>query len=491
MLARIGKLIEGLNRSGARYCHWKSNFSLAETVLGRTDIDLLVHRQDACQFRGILTQQGFRPAQNTDSRPLPSMEHHFALDDDSGELVHVHAYYRVITGESLAKNYRLPIEEMLLQDRRTASVIRIPAREAELLTFTLRIMLKHTSLFELVLLSRYWKQAQAEMNWLAEEGSLEGALELASVWLPPLEADLFSTCVTALRAPAPLWKRIILGHRVRSRLRVYARHSTVRAWLSGAKTFTTMVVRRFGRSQKNMVLQSGGAVIAFVGAEATGKSTLLSEIGRWLGGYFVVERVHAGKPASTGLTAIPNALVPALRALLPRYRSTRVEAQYASSNRGGNPGRTFPLLYGVRAVLLAYDRRALLSRAFGRAANGAIVLCDRYPSLQSGAPDGPQLSHLPVPRGRISVRRLLARTEARLYRQIAPPDLVVYLTAPLEVTVSRNAARDKQEPEAYVRQRHAMTSNLEFGKAPVHRVSTDQAFDQTVLEVKRAIWEGL
>jgi thymidylate kinase len=491
VLARIGHLIEELNGSGIRYCHWKSNYSLPETVLGRTDFDLLVHRQDACQFRKILTQQGFRPVQDTDRRPLPSMEHHFALDDDSGELVHVHAYYRVITGESLAKNYHLPLEEMLLQDTRAASAVRVPAREAELLTFTLRIMLKHTSLMELVLLSRYWKQAQAEMNWLAEDGSLEGALDLASIWLPPVEADLLSTCVAALRTPAPLWKRIVLGHRLRLRLRVYARHSTVRAWLSGAKTFTVMVVRRFGRSQKNLVPQSGGAVIAFVGAEATGKSTLLSEIGRWLGAHFVVERVHAGKPASTALTAIPNALLPALRALLPNYRSTRVATQYTSSKRVENPGKPFPLLYGVRSVLLAYDRRALLSRAFGRAANGAIVLCDRYPSQQSGAPDGPQLSHLPAPKGRVSVRRLLAHAEARLYRQIPPPDLVFYLTAPLEVTVSRNAARDKREPEEYVRWRHTLTSNLEFGKTPVHRVSTDQAFDQTVLEVKRAIWNGL
>jgi hypothetical protein len=491
VLAKIESLIQELNSSGIRYCHWKSNYSLPETVLAQTDVDLLVHRQDASEFRGILTRQGFRPVQNTDGKPLPSMEHHFARDDDSGALVHLHAYYRVITGESLSKNYRLPIEEMLWQNTRQAGAIPVPTRGAELLTFTLRIMLKHTNLMEWVLLSRYWQEAQAEINWLAEDDALDQALDLVTVWLPPLEVELFADCVTALRSPASLWKRIVLGHRLRSRLRVYARHSTLRAWLAGAQRFATMMIRRYGRSQKNMVPQSGGAVIAFVGSEATGKSTLLSEVGGWLGGYFAVEKYHAGKPPSTVLTALPNALVPALRALLPGHRSTRVETRYASGNPKANPDKTFPLLFGVRSVLLAHDRRSLLKRAYRRAANGTVVLCDRYPSLQSGAPDGPQLSHLPVPKGRFSIGRRLARTEAWLYRQIPPPDLVIYLTAPLEVTVMRNAARDKTEPEDYVRRRHAQASNLDFGRAPVLRIETDQPFDETLRQVEGAIWTSL
>jgi thymidylate kinase len=148
-------------------------------------------------------------------------------------------------------------------------------------------------------------------------------------------------------------------------------------------------------------------------------------------------------------------------------------------------------MFAIRSALLAYDRRLLLTRAFSRAANGTIVLCDRYPSLLSGAPDSPQLSHLAVPPGQYSVRRLLAQIEARLYREIPPPDLVIYLTAPLEVAVLRNATRGKKEPEDYVRRRHARSSNLEFGKTPVHEINTDQPLDQTVLEVKKAIWNAL
>jgi hypothetical protein len=98
------------------------------------------------------------------------------------------------------------------------------------------------------------------------------------------------------------------------------------------------------------------------------------------------------------------------------------------------------------------------------------------------------LSRFPIPAGKHPVRRLLARIEARLYREIPPPDLVIHLCAPLEVTLLRNATRDKREPEDYVRRRHAQSASLDFGQTPVYRINTDQPFAETVREVKDVIW---
>ncbi len=491
MLAKISHFIGELNRSGIRYCIWKSNAALAEALSGQTDVDLLIHRKDANLFRTILSQLCFLPAVTKDSESFPSMEHYFALDEESGVLAHVHAYFRVITGESLSKNYRFPIEDMLLQNTREVDSVRVPTKSAELVVFTLRMMLKHTSLMELVLLARYWKQVKQEIEWLLESDPIDETLSFVNRWLPSLDTDLFSDCVAAIKSPAPLFRRVILGHQLRSQLGLYARHSTVRGWLSGFQKFTIMLFRRLTRSQKGMIPRCGGAMIAFVGSEATGKSTLLAEMRGWLGEHFAVKQVHAGKPKSTILSAAPNLFVPALRSILPTYRSTYVEAECVSKEQSEKSRTVYPLLFAIRSVLLAFDRRSLLSRAFSRAANGTIVLCDRYPSLQSGALDSPQLSHLPVSQNRYSVRRLLAKIEARLYREIPLPDLVIYLSAPLEVTVSRNATRGKKEPEDYVRRRHARSSNLKFVKTPIYEINTDLPLDQTVLEVKRAIWNAL
>ena len=227
--------------------------------------------------------------------------------------------------------------------------------------------------------------------------------------------------------------------------------------------------------------------IAFVGSEASGKSTLLNEVESWLGRDREVRRIHAGKPPSTWLTLIPHALLPTFRALFPEQRLLRVEAKMEEPPaRGG-----YPLLFAFRSVMLAYERRALINGALRRSRKGTIVLSDRYPSDSGGAPDGPQLGHLPLPSGRPSARRVLAALEGRLYRDIPPPDIVFHLSAPLEVTLARNAVREKREPEGYVRLRHAMSANLHFEGSVVHRVDTDREFESVVVEIKDAIREAL
>lgn len=490
MLTLVHNLIEELNRSGIRYCHWKSNIALTEALEGKTDIDLLVHRADASAFRLIVDRLDFRPALLTDGDSFPSMEHYYGLDEESSVLVHVHAYYRVITGESLAKNYRLPIEQMLLENTRQEGSVPVPQKSAELLVFTVRMMLKHTSPMEIFLLSRYWKQVKKESDWLLEPGAREDALGLVKCWLPSVDVKLFAECISALEAPAPLSHRIRLGHKLRAQLHPYSRHSMLRAWIGELEKFAIMARRRLIRGPRGMIPRNGGAVIAFVGSEATGKTTLLAEMNHWLGEHFAVEQIHVGKPKSTLLTVIPNSFVSILRARFPTYRSTRIQEDLGKPVEE-NTRKSYPLVFAIRSTLLAHDRRAMLMRAYSRAANGVIVLCDRYPSQQIGAPDSPQLAAQSSPEEQKFSRRRLAEKEAQYYREMPPADLVVYLTAPLEVTVKRNATRGKREPEDYVRWRHARSANLEFGKTPVYRIDTDQPLEQTIRDVKHAIWNAL
>ena len=283
----------------------------------------------------------------------------------------------------------------------------------------------------------------------------------------------------------------MLGRRVRAQLGPFARRGRTRAWLVETRAFAGKALYRSRGSRKALTPAGGGAVIAFVGPEATGKSTLLDDVAGWLGAHFTVRRVHAGKPPSTLLTVIPNLLLPALRSLVPGQRSTRVTASRGSGNGDESGGKPFPLLFGIRSVFLAHDRRALLTRAYARSANGEIVLSDRYPSVERGALDGAQLGHGDEPSPRGGVRSWLAGVESRLYLDIPPPDVVIYLTAPLEVALERNRERAKSEPESYLLSRHARSSNLQFDRVPVHKVETDRPLDELRTEIRRLVWEAL
>ena len=491
MLDKLQQLIEKLSANEIKYCHWKSNSALSQVLTGETDVDLLIHRKNGDSFRLIMSALKFRPAGFQGDAPFPAVEHYFAMDEGTGVFVHVHAYYRVITGESLSKNLHLPLEEMLLQNVCEEASIPVPEKSAELVIFTIRMILKHTSLVELLMLSRDWKGVRREIEWLMEAKPMDETLKLVAEWLPTVDVRLFSECIDALKVPALLLRRIRLGLQLRSQLRIYARNSWLQSWLSGIQKFTLMVYGRVTRSKRGMTLQSGGAVIAFVGPEATGKSTLLTATRRWLGEHFVIKQIHAGKPKSTPLTMLPNLFLPLLRSALPTYRPSKIDTRQASAEQSQKSPEVYPLISAIRSVFLAYDRRALLSRAFARAANGSIVLCDRYPSMSKGAPDGPQLQQFTIDPKRYPIQYWLARTEKRLYQEIPLPDVVISLCVPLEVALLRNKNRGKEEPEDYVRLRHSLASNLEYGNAPVYKINTDQPLDTTVLEVKETIWRNL
>jgi thymidylate kinase len=487
VLRVVGELAKELNEGRIRYCHWKSNWALGESIRGDGDLDLLVHREDSGRFREILESLGFRPVVDAANPPFPAVEHFHAMDPDSSAIAHVHAYYRVVTGQSLVKNYRLPIEAMLLENtREDESSLRVPIKGAELVVFTVRMSVKHASPFELVLLRRQWKRIQAEVAWLLDESALDCALELLPKWLPQLDRVTFERAVRALERPAPLGTRIAMGHRVRRRLRPFARYGAIRAMTTEIRKFFNLFSHRLRGSKKGLTPIAGGAVIAFVGPEASGKSTLADKIRTWLRGHYTVERIHAGKPPGTLLTALPNLMVPLMRRLAPSVRSTTVEARIASSEKPP----AVSTLFALRSVSLAWDRRALLLKAHANAARGRIVLSDRYPS-RPGAIDGPQLARILGSPHHSAWLRWLARLESRLYTDIPRPDLVIYLSAPLDTTLARNLARDKTEEDTYVRKRHARAADFEFDHTTVHRINTDRPLDDTTREVKLAVWRML
>ena len=43
-----------LNTHNIRYCHWKSNVNLQKALEGKTDLDILIHKEDKKKFESVL-----------------------------------------------------------------------------------------------------------------------------------------------------------------------------------------------------------------------------------------------------------------------------------------------------------------------------------------------------------------------------------------------------------------------------------------------------
>src|SRR3546814_8562772 len=95
------------------YCHWKSNIRLGATLAGREDIDLLVDPRCDAQIHAALARCGFRTAVSRAGTGHPGIFHALALDSATGELVDLHAYHQIVSGDSRSEEHTSELQSLM------------------------------------------------------------------------------------------------------------------------------------------------------------------------------------------------------------------------------------------------------------------------------------------------------------------------------------------------------------------------------------------
>src|SRR5947207_1924185 len=131
----LAELAGRLHHEAVRYCHWKGTFNVRRILSGEGDVDLLVHRKDVRRFEAALVALGFKRAVDPLRPRTPSVAHFYGLDKLSGVLIHLHVYYRLVTGDPLLDDYALPLEELLLQNTLLVDGMHVAEPSAALTVF--------------------------------------------------------------------------------------------------------------------------------------------------------------------------------------------------------------------------------------------------------------------------------------------------------------------------------------------------------------------
>jgi thymidylate kinase len=477
-------LFAALERSGVRYCHWKSNIRLEQSLSGIEDIDLLVHPSDAQSFQRVINDCGFKLAVSRLGMGHAGVFHALAWDNGSSRLLDLHAYHQLVSGDSFVKSFRFPVEREMLAGTSLLMGVRVPEPTSELVLFLLRVLLKHISVVEIVKVNRHYDECRDELSWLLQRSDLAEARTRLSDWFPSIEIPVqqLVECV----AKGSVASRVAMGMRVAWALRNQRRIGHVAAFFSRATRIGKHYFVR-ARSRRNLSLLSGGAWIALVGPKGTGKSTLAGLLAKGLGKNLDVKTIHLGKPPATWLSWLPRMFVPAMRKALPIERLREYEKPERRLER------RYSYLFVVGKLLVAFDRQRLLNRSMRAVSSGTIVISDRCPTTNSTGLDGSAFDDIAVSRARSPLQRWLMERERSIYRRLPKPRVVLRLGAPLTTALERDRSRCKPggaDPIA-VKRRWKLESEAEYDGSINCLIDTDGDVHESLRAAFRCVWDAV
>ena len=226
--------------------------------------------------------------------------------------------------------------------------------------------------------------------------------------------------------------------------------------------------------------QTLSPLIAIIGCDGSGKSTVSEEILNWVQGYGPAVAAHLGKQSGNIGRAI--AQLPLIGSLLDKFIARKTD-----STRAQREKKTPGLLVALIVYAFSIRRLRRFKRMMAQRHQGLIIVTDRYPQLKfPGAYDGTGLS-VAAP-GNCFVR-WLARRERVLYEWMTSyrPDLVIRLNVDLDTACARKPDHRRE----LLRDKVAITPQLTFNGAPIVEIDSTQPLAQVLAEAKAAVAKTL
>ncbi|MCF6158845.1 MAG: hypothetical protein E3K32_09795 [wastewater metagenome] len=470
------QLIDALNLHSIDYCHWKNNHNLMKSLSGEDDLDLLINKNQFSDFIKIICSLGFKEAYN-EKITFPFIYHFYGLDTETGILLHLHVHIKMITGESHTKNYHLPLEKMILENTTShSSGCRIPQPEVELIIFILRYYIKISCLPGAILLWKRMKAFSSEFLTLYQNVDLNRVDILLQSYFQYISVEFFRKMLDEYTQRKVLRKRLFLGLALRRKLSPLRRMGVISSFFARYYQILYRALNKLVFREKKF-LTTHGAIIAITGLDATGKSTITSELKRWLGTYFNTHFIHVGRPKVRLETVLFRAVL-----WLKKTKGSKPESFITKLQKPG-------VIFAIRYAVLAYERFQLLKKANRLMARGYIVICDRYPSVNFGKMDSPRIGE----RNGNAFINFMGRLEDRLYRTIPLPDVIYNLKIPVDLAIERNQARikDDKETDDQLRLRYSENADLRYNAFNFEVIDTSRKLPVVLRELKEKVWEKL
>ena len=458
------------------YCNWKGTAKIEDALDGKGDIDILVSNQSKAIAESLLRKAGFINVRTQWECRFKAIYDWLGCDSATGVIVHVHLHFRMIAGHPSFMEYTLPWADVVLANRELLNNgVYTISPEWELLVFFTRLGLEYpnkkisnkSGVFNESGLAEYkYLQERVEFNFFKQLAFDYLKVDSANLYLSLIKKDNLST-----EDFFQLQRIVIKENKGLFYNRLFKNLSLLKI------VYIRKIVARFKSilfipTKKTI---PHGIVVAFLGQDGSGKSTVTKDIECWLNNKMEVERFYLGSGKEY--------YYPWQRKLLDKLEK--------SNSLWLKPIRSW-LYFSEMLASSRYVYRTI-KKANKYVQHGGIALFDRFPQIDYyGINDGPKIRVTllnKVPKGFMWLAKCYAWKEEKYLKKAVnnAPDMVFKLLLSPEVSKQRKPFENFE----MIKQKHDIIKALSFPSSQVEIIDAEQPYSNEILMIKKIIWKRI
>lgn len=451
-----------------QFCNWKGHYASEKHLYGEGDLDLFIPLTYKDQFEKISKKIGFRRVISYQA-DHEFIEHYYGFDVDSSKFAHIHVYFKIVTGEHVSKNYILPLEKYLIDNQDANQILPTINNKGKRSIFLIRYFLKIGSIFGIVQYLR--EKNKYTLEWESFE-RIECYEDISELNLSSEELNYLEKVYES----SNLLKSFFLSIGIKKKLKKFRRRTYFELLVFNFNNFTKRLINKYFIKKKKLF--DTGFVIAICGLDGSGKSSVVEALKQNFSEHFSVKIFHLGRPSSNLLTLFFKPFI-LIYSFIKRLKKKNKKKTIENKN--------ISIIYAIRSVLLAYDRKVQSYRAHKLSNEGYLVVCDRYPGLTNGKMDSPRI---PEDQKRGALYKFCHRLEKSIYMSIKPADAIFHLSVPLSEAIRRNNARIKfgKETDNELRERYRVNSGVTFLSDNYNHIDATFSLEKVLSLITNLVW---